>query len=147
LTNQCAFAGHSLTNETNILKNTDNQPRFLDSPTFASTLGQAVFLMTVSKRHRDLKISVIEEIVSTAIFLQQFKLYSKGKQPIAFLAWATVSDEVKERFDAGNVALELKDWRSGSNLIVVDCISPFTSEKEIKKQFFTVVKGGNSNAK
>ncbi len=117
------------------MKHTDSKSTFLDSPTFASTLGQAVFLMTVSKRHRDLKISVIEEIVSTAIFLQQFKLYSKGKQPIAFLAWATVSDEVKKRFDAGNTTLELKDWRSGSNLIMVDCISPFAPEEEILKQF------------
>ena len=72
--------------------------------------------------------------------MQQFKLYSKGKQPIAFLAWATVSDEVKERFDAGNMALELKDWRSGSNLIVVDCISPFADPDQIVEQFRSTTK-------
>ena len=91
--------------------------------------------MTVSKRHRDLKISVIEDVVTSAIVLQQFKLYSKGKQPVAFLAWAMVSDEVKERFEAGDHHLEPTDWRAGSNLIVVDCISPFSSREEVEKQF------------
>jgi len=52
------------------------------------------------------------------------------------LRWATVSDEVKEKFKSGGNALELRDWRSGENLIVVECVSPFTAEKDITAQFF-----------
>lgn len=106
-----------------------------NSPTFASTLGQFVFLMTVSKWHRDLKINVIEDVVTSAIALQHFKLYSKGKQPVVFLAWAMVSEGVKERFEAGNRKLEQTDRRSGSNLIVVECISPFASEKRSLRRY------------
>ena len=122
--------------KTSRLNSPTNKLSLLDAPTFASTLGQVVFLMTISKRHRDLKISMIEEVVSTAILLQQFKLYSKDERPIAFLAWATVSDEVKEEFESSGRTLELKDWRSGENLIVVECVSPFAAEKDITAQFF-----------
>jgi hemolysin-activating ACP:hemolysin acyltransferase len=98
-------------------------------------MGQAVWLMTVSKAHRDLRISEIEELVTPAVLLQQFKIYLKGKQPIAFLAWASVSNEIKARFDAGDLRLAPHEWRSGANIIIVDCVSPFAEREEIEKQF------------
>lgn len=95
-----------------------------DDKTFASVMGNAVWLMTMSKAHRDLPIRTVEELLSPAILMRQFRLFTKGKQPIAFLIWASVSDEVKARLDAGDKKLDLKEWRSGSNIVVVDCISP-----------------------
>lgn len=108
---------------------------FPDAATFASSLGQAVWLMTVSKAHRDLPIREIEARVSPAVMLQQFRIYLKGKQPIAFLSWAAVSDEVKARFDAGNTTLAVHEWRSGPNIIIVECVSPYAEKVEIEKQF------------
>lgn len=64
----------------------EREKKFPDTATFASSMGQAVWLMTVSKAHRDLKISDIEDLVTPAILLQQFKIYMKDKQPVAFLA-------------------------------------------------------------
>ena len=95
--------------------------------------------MTVSKAHRELKISDIEDLVTPAILLQQFKIYMKGKQPIAFLAWASVSNEVKVRFESGKAHLEPHEWRSGSNIIIVECVSPFAERTEIEKQFTTSI--------
>lgn len=103
--------------------------------TFASTLGQAVWLMTMSKDHRDLPISSIEKNAATAIFLRHFKLYSKGKQPIAFLTWASVSDEVKKRIESGNNVLELAEWRSGTNIVIIDCVSPFGPTEVFEAKF------------
>lgn len=114
----------------------DSKKKFPDAATFASSMGQAVWLMTVSKAHRDLKVSDVEKLITPAILLQQFKIYLKDKQPIAFLAWASVSNEVKTRFDAGNYTLEAHEWRSGRNIIVVECVSPFADRAEIEKQFF-----------
>ncbi|OED49144.1 hypothetical protein AB838_08080 [Rhodobacteraceae bacterium (ex Bugula neritina AB1)] len=108
---------------------------FPDAPTFASALGQAVWLMTISKEHRKLQIEEIEALVTPAVLLQQFKIYMKGKQPIAFLSWASVSDDVKARLDTGNKRLELHEWRSGSNIAIVECVSPFASAEDIKRQF------------
>lgn len=69
-----------------------------DAHTFGTALGQATFLMTMSKEHRELPVKDIEQILTTPILLQQFKLYSKEKQPIAFVSWATVTDEIKASF-------------------------------------------------
>lgn len=117
-----------------------------DVATFASAMGQAAWLLTVSKEHRDKKISFIEEVVSPAIFLQQFKIYSKGKQPIAFLSWATVSDEVKARFEAGDRKLEPQEWRSGKNLVIVECVSPFADLDEVIKQFWASLAAKTENS-
>ncbi|WP_318167884.1 toxin-activating lysine-acyltransferase [Roseobacter sp.] len=115
---------------------------FPNEATFASAMGQAVWLMTVSKAHRDLKISDIETQVTPAILLQQFKIFMKGKQPIAFLAWASVSNEVKARFAKGSRQLEPNEWRSGPNVVVVECVSPFAAADDIEQQFFQSLKSG-----
>jgi hemolysin-activating ACP:hemolysin acyltransferase len=113
-----------------------------DVATFSSVLGQAVWLMTVSAKHRDLKVSDIEALVTPAVVLQQFKLYYKGKQPIAFVSWAMVSDKVKARLETGDRHLDASDWRSGSNVVIVECVSPFAERAEIEAQFWQTVKSG-----
>ncbi len=100
------------------------KPGAVDAQTFGSVMGQAVWLMTMSKAHRDLPIHTVETLISPAILLKQFRLFSKGKQPVAFLIWASVSDQVKARLERGDKTLELTDWRSGPNIVVIDCISP-----------------------
>ena len=114
--------------------------QFPDAATFASSIGEAVWLMTISKQHRDLKISKIEELITPAILLQQFKIYMKGKQPVAFLSWALVSDTIKVRFDAGDRKLKAHEWRSGNNIVVVECVSPFAATEAIVEQFISGLK-------
>jgi cytolysin-activating lysine-acyltransferase len=118
---------------------TENKSKLntLDAQTFASVMGQAVWLMTMSKKHRDLPIREIENLVAPAILLRQFKLYSKGKQPVAFLTWANVSDEVKARLDKGERSLEIADWRSGTNIVVMDCVSPFNPAETFSQKFLS----------
>lgn len=106
----------------------------VDASTFGSALGQAVWLMTMDKRYRDLPIREIERIAATPIFLRQFKIYSKGKSPVAFLSWAQVTDAVKAKVEVGT-PLELKDWRSGENLVVVDVVSPFNPREVFVERF------------
>lgn len=106
-----------------------------DSATFAQVMGNAVWLMTMSKAHRDLPIRVVEDLISPAILIKQFRLFSKDKQPVAFLIWASVSDEVKAKIDAGGYTLHLSDWRSGPHVVVLDCISPFNPREQFEKQF------------
>ena len=122
------------------MKSHQNYPHMKDSATFASAFGQAVWLMTLSKDHRDLKVKQIEDLVTPAVFLQQFKIYSQGKQPVAFLSWASVSDQIKARFDDGNRTLGAEEWRSGKHIVIVDCVSPFAPKDEIVKQFFDGLK-------
>lgn len=79
-------------------------------------------------------IREIEALVATPILLRHFKLYSKDKQPVAFLTWASVSDAVKAKVEAGE-PLALEDWRSGENLVVVDVVSPFNPAEAFRLRF------------
>ena len=123
---------------------TDKLPKLnkkeLDPHTFASTLGQAVWLMTMSKEHRELSIKQLEENALAAILLQQFKMYMKAKRPVAFLTWAAVSDDIKKRMDKGDKTLELTDWRSGNNIVIIDCVSPFNPPKIFEEEFIKKLK-------
>lgn len=107
--------------------------------TFGSALGQAVWLMSMSPAHKALPIQSIEVRTLPAILLKQFKLYFKGKQPVAFIAWAMVTDEVKAKLAEGE-DIALQDWRGGPNLVVVDCVSPFADDDKVKAEFMESMK-------
>ncbi|WP_052265467.1 toxin-activating lysine-acyltransferase [Ruegeria sp. ANG-R] len=108
----------------------------LDAPTFAATMGNAVWLMTMSKAHKDLPIRSIEKTVATPTLLRRFRLYSKEKQPVA-LTWANVSGEVKARVEAGNTDLDIRDWTSGEHIVIVDCVSPFNPPELFREKFLS----------
>ena len=109
----------------------------LDSETFSSVLGQAAWLMTLSPKHKKMPISTLETEIAPALLLRQFKLASKEKQPVAFLTWAAVSNEILEKVNSGYKLKDLKEWRSGENIIVVDCICPFFSEQAFVQKFLS----------
>ncbi len=109
----------------------------LDSETFSSVLGQAAWLMTLSPKHKKMPISTLETEIAPALLLRQFKLASKEKQPVAFLTWAAVSNEILEKVNSGYKLKDLKEWRSGENIIVVDCICPFFSETAFVEKFLS----------
>lgn len=107
-----------------------------NTKTFSSVLGEAVWLMSMDKDYKKLPIEIIEGRILPSIILQQFKLYSKGKQPVAFLTWALVEENAEDeigldRFTGSN----LKAWSAGKNLRVIDCISPFAPAEEITQKF------------
>ena len=113
----------------------NNSSLLTDDKTFANVLGQAVWLMSMDSAYKDLPISMIEGRILPPIILRQFKLYSKGKQPVAFLTWAMVEPgmELDREVLSGN---DLKIWRSGEEVTVVDCVSPFGSGERVKEIIF-----------
>ncbi|KIC22427.1 toxin-activating lysine-acyltransferase [Leisingera sp. ANG-Vp] len=127
---------------------TDQKGTFptVDAQTFASVMGQAVWLMAMSKDHRELPIKTVEELLSPAILLKQFRLYSQGKQPLAFVIWASVSDEIKARLDSGGKLQELTEWRSGANIVVVECISPLHPADTFIEKFMASAQEAQANA-
>ncbi|WP_420862957.1 toxin-activating lysine-acyltransferase [Algirhabdus cladophorae] len=107
----------------------------LNPDEFGTFLGLASWLMSMSKEHRDLPFSTLDSRILPAILLKQFKIIRKDTMPMAFLSWATLSDEAKAKFQKDPDSLELLDWRSGKNVVVVECISPFGPAAEIKAGF------------
>lgn len=105
------------------------------SEEFTHTLGQVTWLMTLSANHRKQPIELIEAHVSAPLMFKQVRVFTKGKQPLAAVLWALVSPEVKTKIDVGGYVMTLQDWRSGPEIVVVDCISPFTDKQPIIDEF------------
>ncbi|WP_236737931.1 toxin-activating lysine-acyltransferase [Palleronia salina] len=78
--------------------------------------------------------------MAVPILLRRFERSSRGEQPVAFLAWATVSDAVKAKLEVGET-LELADWTSGDNLVVADVVSPFNPAEVFEKRFLEGARG------
>lgn len=109
------------------------------SDEFSKTLGHVTWLMTLSKDHRDKSIRTIEADVLAPLMFKQVRVYTKGKQPLAAVIWAYVSPEVKSKIEADGYQMALRDWRSGPEVVVVDCISPFMEPKIFVDQFLSQV--------
>lgn len=103
---------------------------------FGVMLGLASWLMSLSEEHKSLPISSLDDRILPGILLKQFRLIRKDMMPVAFITWASVSDELKARFDSGDPpTLKLEEWRSGKRMVIVDCVSPFAPTAKVKQQF------------
>lgn len=114
-------------------------PELPNSEEFSQTLGQVSWLCTLSKDHRTRQIGFLEHHVITPLMFKQVRVYTKGKQPLGALIWAYVSPEVKAKIEAGDYTMGLNDWRSGSEIVIVDCISPFVDGQMFIDQFQTQI--------
>ena len=112
-----------------------NTPKLPSSEEFTHVLGQVTWLMTLSKSHRERLIAHIDDLVVAPLMLKQVRVYLKGKQPLAAVMWAYASPEVKAKIAAPPFIMALNDWRSGPEIVVVDCISPFADPNMFFEQF------------
>ena len=97
-----------------------------------STLGAVSILSMRSQSHKYIFAGDYEWLFLPAISLKQFVLFRSAKnEPIAFVSWALVNDEVEKRISFGITKLQPKDWNSGDKIYIMDIISPFTSQREV----------------
>ncbi len=97
----------------------------------ASVFAGVTWLMTRSPRHRHLFLADLEWAVMPALQARQFRLFEKDGRPVAFVAWAFVSEEVEGRLKAGGSRLRPADWRSGDRCWIVELIAPFGGEAAV----------------
>ena len=101
------------------------------SQEFVKLLGEVCWLMSRATHRRHAFMADLEWLVMPALALAQARLYRNDKgDPIAFVSWATVSDEVNERLKSGVARLAPPEWRSGPHLWVFDIVTPFGGAKE-----------------
>ncbi len=106
--------------------------------TVSDVLGQLTWLMTQAKEFKGLFLSDLEWLLMPAIIMKQFRVFNdeKTQRPRAAYLWASVSDDVLERVGGAAVPrLNLKEWRSGPNLIVVAAIVPGGDQAKAKAAF------------
>ena len=104
------------------------------SKTVAQVLGEIAWLMTQSPRHKVIPFGDLEWLLMPAILLRQFRIFYKGEQPVGVALWALADDLVAKRIDVGDRRLAAVEWKSGSNMRIVDVVSPFGGEAEMREQ-------------
>jgi cytolysin-activating lysine-acyltransferase len=104
------------------------------SKTVAQVLGEITWLMTQSPRHKAVPLGDLEWLLMPAILLRQFRIFYHGEQPVGVALWALADELVAKRIDAGDKRLAAVEWKSGSNMRIVDIVAPFGGEAEMRAQ-------------
>ncbi|MEZ5647741.1 MAG: toxin-activating lysine-acyltransferase [Alphaproteobacteria bacterium] len=109
----------------------------------AEVLGQAVWLLSQSPKHKYLYLSDLEWALVPPLSLRQFKLYRKEGTtvPVAIALWARLSSEVEKRF-LETRRLRPQEWNSGDHFHIVDVIAPFGGDKAIAEDLASRSKAG-----
>lgn len=102
--------------------------------TVSQVLGEIIWLMTQSPRHKAIPLGDLEWLVMPAILLQQFRIFYKGEQPVGVAFWALADDIVAKRIDAGDVRLTPAEWKGGASKRIIDVVAPFGGEGEMRGQ-------------
>lgn len=100
--------------------------------TVSHVLGEITWLLSQSPIHKNLFISDLEWFVMPAILLEQFRLFpGPNGQPAGLIIWASISDETEQRLREHKVRLSPHEWRGGSNLWLIEMVSPFGGQEEM----------------
>jgi cytolysin-activating lysine-acyltransferase len=102
--------------------------------TVAQVMGEITWLMTQSPRHKAIPLGDLEWLVMPAILLRQFRVFYQGEQPVGVVLWALVDKLVAKRIDAGDRRLTAVEWKSGTDLRIIDIVAPFGGEAEMRGQ-------------
>jgi cytolysin-activating lysine-acyltransferase len=102
--------------------------------TVAQVLGEITWLMTQSPRHKAIPLGDLEWLLMPALLLRQFRIFYSGEQPVGVALWALVDDLVAKRIDANDKRLTAVEWKSGTNLRIIDIVAPFGGEAEMRAQ-------------
>jgi len=102
--------------------------------TASQVLGEIVWLMVQSPRHKSLALSSLEWFVMPAIQLKQFRIFYRGDRPVGLALWAQVDDAIAKRLDSGDKRLAAAEWRCGPHQRIVEVVAPFGGEQEIRRQ-------------
>lgn len=124
--------------------------------TLENAFGVAAYLASRTVSHKFLFAQDFEWLITPAITLNQYKIYRQkdNNNPLAFVSFANITEEVEKRILSGNRKLAPQDWNAGNKLYLIDIISPYLSQKDVLEQlaktdfadkdlFLTRIKGKN----
>jgi cytolysin-activating lysine-acyltransferase len=114
--------------------------------TVAQIMGEIVWLMSQSARHKAMPIGDLEWLAMPPILLQQFRLFYQGERPVGVVLWALVDDAVARRIDAGERRLSPAEWKCGTEKRIVEVVAPFGGEGEMRASVMADVVAGTAGA-
>ncbi len=119
--------------------------------TVAEAIGQAVWLLSQSPLHKELRIKDLEWSFMPAIIHEQFRIFRFGplpgadfkiptavtggmtkqgieKMPLGVAIWAKLSADAEAKLEKGE-KLSLAEWKSGDRVWLVELIAPFATKE------------------
>jgi cytolysin-activating lysine-acyltransferase len=111
----------------------DRQGTSFSNPQPLQMIGSIIHLMLSSPLHRKYKISSIAERFVPSLIHNQFRYYEIDGNPIGFVNWAWLTDEVEPKFLTGKYVLQVDEWKGGNNLWFPEFIAPFGHARLIIK--------------
>lgn len=91
-----------------------------------SALGAMAWLMQHADYHRRWSLHAVNVDIVPAIVLGQYRIYHTPEgEPIGFVTWAYVSEDVKDTLIHRRRPMTQADWRSGDLLMFNDFVAPF----------------------
>jgi cytolysin-activating lysine-acyltransferase len=98
----------------------------------AEVIGAATWLWMHSVHHRELPLIALSQTLIPPVKAQQFILVSAAcgdgtLNPVAYIAWANLSEEAERRYLAAGATAFLRpdDWTSGDRGWITDWVCPF----------------------
>ena len=134
---KAALAGFGVSPSTNggAARSAESRGQAAPAPkTVAQVLGEITWLMTQSPRHKSVRLSDLEWLLMPAILLRQFRMFYQGDRPVGVALWALADDLVAKRIDANDRRLTAVEWKSGTNMRIIDIVAPFGGEAEMRAQ-------------
>ena len=101
----------------------------------AQLLGHIAWLWSLSPLHAEWPCHLLRSQVLPALKQRQCVLVGNGAHPVAYAAWAWLSDEAQARYLQNPNALDVADWRSGPHLWWIDWVAPFGHTKAMAAHF------------
>jgi cytolysin-activating lysine-acyltransferase len=129
--------------------------RRMESLVRSAALGDIVSVLMRAPRHKALSLATLRVNVLPALLHNQYiiarvRREGTGESIAAALAlWASVSDEVNERLSASRelpLRLTPEEWKSGSNLWLIDLVAPTALAGSMLKDLDEKVGQGRSIA-
>lgn len=124
-----------------MIKKTDSSEAVVGKPTEGAdssrlrAIGHAVWLMSRSPLHKHLMLTDIEWLVTPPIMLGQFRMWENSGNPFGYASWACLGEEAEERIVAKGIRrLMPSDWKSGSQLWLIDFLAPFGGHEAMLKE-------------
>ncbi|MEO7177834.1 MAG: toxin-activating lysine-acyltransferase [Allosphingosinicella sp.] len=96
------------------------------------------WLLTQSPLHRALAIGDLEWLLMPPLIHQTFYLFRDGDRPVGLALWAYCGPAAVAKLEKGVVEpenrLSLEDWKSGSEIWLVDLIAPFATAENKQRE-------------
>jgi cytolysin-activating lysine-acyltransferase len=97
--------------------------------TVSHLLGEMVWLLSRSRRHRATTIADLDWLLGPPIRHRQFRIFREKSKPVGFAVWGLVDAATDKRLSKGEGHIQPDQWKSGEIIWLVELVAPFATRE------------------